>query len=225
MKKPLICVHIVGETPQEIIRNLNKIQKKYNCIEIRFDKLKESSLETLKKIEKYTKTKSILTIRKKIDGGDYAGSEKTRIKLLLEALKLKFDFVDIEVETLNKNPKLFKNYHQKIIASYHNFSKTPTTKEIKKVFKPIEKLSPKIKKIAVMINQSSDLKILYNLLINKKKKEQYIIIGMGEKGTISRVITPLLGSYLTFAPVEKAVAPGQLQADKLKTIYNELNNI
>lgn len=44
---------------------------------------------------------------------------------------------------------------------------------------------------------------------------------MGEKGEISRILSPLLGGYLTFGSLErgKESAPGQITARRLKEVY------
>jgi 3-dehydroquinate dehydratase/shikimate dehydrogenase len=51
---------------------------------------------------------------------------------------------------------------------------------------------------------------------------------MGEHGEISRILSPIFGSYLTFGSLSrgKESAPGQIPADILKNIYrvNELNS-
>ena len=48
-----------------------------------------------------------------------------------------------------------------------------------------------------------------------------IAISMGEKGKITRVLGPLLGSYLTFAAIAtgKESAPGQMTVKDLRDIF------
>ncbi len=51
-----------------------------------------------------------------------------------------------------------------------------------------------------------------------------VIIGMGEKGVISRIAAPMLGAEFTFAAPEagKETAPGQISKDKLLSIIRQI---
>jgi 3-dehydroquinate dehydratase-1 len=51
-----------------------------------------------------------------------------------------------------------------------------------------------------------------------------IVLGMGHLGKLSRVISPLLGAYLTFASLNTPTAPGQLSLQELQIKYNTLLN-
>jgi len=63
---------------------------------------------------------------------------------------------------------------------------------------------------------------LFNLIYRSKKDgKKLIALCMGERGEISRVLSPLLGGFLTFGSLEtgKETAPGQITAANLKDIY------
>ncbi len=80
---------------------------------------------------------------------------------------------------------------------------------------------PYLIKIATTINHENDAYLLYKLLIEKKKEDKYIIIGMGDKGVSTRVISPLLGGYMTYCSIDnKRSAPGQISCKKMKKIYS-----
>ncbi len=51
-----------------------------------------------------------------------------------------------------------------------------------------------------------------------------VIIGMGEKGVITRVAAPMLGAEFTFASAEtgKETAPGQISKERL-SVHNQTN--
>ena len=73
-------------------------------------------------------------------------------------------------------------------------------------------------KIATNVVNDNDNIELIKLLINKDK--DVIILGMGEKGKIIRIISPLLGGYLTFASVDNNIsASGQISLNDLIQIY------
>ena len=63
---------------------------------------------------------------------------------------------------------------------------------------------------------------LFELLRRSKKDDKKLIaLCMGEKGEVSRILSPLLGGFLTFGSLEtgKETAPGQITGSKLKDIY------
>jgi 3-dehydroquinate dehydratase type I len=55
---------------------------------------------------------------------------------------------------------------------------------------------------------------------------EIIAFCMGEKGGLSRIAAPLLGSYLSYASLEKGAesAPGQFTAAEMKRILKVLAN-
>jgi len=52
-----------------------------------------------------------------------------------------------------------------------------------------------------------------------------VVIGMGEKGRITRVMAPFLGAEFTFASPESGgeTAPGQLSVNQLNELFNVIN--
>ena len=44
---------------------------------------------------------------------------------------------------------------------------------------------------------------------------------MGDKGSISRIISPLVGAPIVFAYHKKKIVPGQLSLNELKILYGE----
>lgn len=164
-------------------------------------------------IRKKTKKKAILTSRKK--------------EIILKALNLGFDFIDIELETLEKAPAFAKTTagkENKIILSFHDFEKTPNIQDLTKIINRMREWKVGIIKIATMVNNDQDIKNLFRILLNKKKNEKMIVVGMGEKGQIIRILGPLLGSFLTFASTQfGSSAPGQIDITKLKKIYQLIN--
>lgn len=48
---------------------------------------------------------------------------------------------------------------------------------------------------------------------------------MTEMGKYTRIIGPILGSYLTYAAVNKETAPGQLTIKETRNLIEKLGNI
>ena len=77
-----------------------------------------------------------------------------------------------------------------------------------------------ILKIAVTAQSSLDAMRLLNFVRVRSCQEKIIGIAMGEKGRATRILAPVVGSFLTYAPLSEHTAPGQLTAQELQEIYH-----
>lgn len=217
-----ICTPVIGETREELLSNLEQIQKISSLVEIRADYIANLSIEDIEEIKLHTRVDSIFTCRKKEEGGFFKGSEEERISILKKAIDAQFDFVDIELSAM-KEHQISKKGITKLIISYHNFEKTPSYWDMQNIIAEMNSFGPDILKIATMMNEEYESTKIYRLLTNKPHNEERIVLGMGEKGRMTRILGPLLGSYLTFASTEfGGSAPGQIELSELQTIYKSL---
>ena len=114
----------------------------------------------------------------------------------------------------------------KIVASKHDFAKTPPEAEIVKSLCRMQELGADVAKYAVMPNSERDvLTLLSATLIMKEHhpKTPVITMSMGRLGAFSRVCGSLSGSSVTFGTAGNASAPGQLPADILKTFMEVIH--
>ena len=81
-----------------------------------------------------------------------------------------------------------------------------------------------IAKVAFQANDYKDVINLMSVLLENVVGIPIIAVSMGEYGKISRILGPLLGSYLTFASPAKGreAAPGQLTVEELHTVFDML---
>ena len=134
---------------------------------------------------------------------------------VLEHLDLVPDYVDLPYtahQALEEVKKRLPNTQR--IASLHDFEQTP--EDLSQVYQaPAE-----IFKVACQANSTLDA--LRMLLFVKNRKRPTIGISMGEKGIITRVLAPVVGSLFTYAPIDDSnrSAPGQLLLNELIDIYN-----
>ena len=205
MKKIKICTPVLGKTLREFLNNLDQVQEVSEMVELRVDEIRNLNKNDLKLIRERTTKEAIFTSRRK--------------EIILKALDLRFDFIDIDLPLI-KNFDLPKQIKSKIIISFHDFKKTPDMFQLNAIVNKIRKLKVEIIKIATKVNNNQDIKNLFKILLNKKKNEKIIVVGMGKKGKITRVLGPLIGSFLTFAstPFGQS-APGQLEISEFKKIY------
>lgn len=219
MQNSRIATVVRADNLRDFFNDLAKIQRVADLIELRVDYIQGLQVEHLKELKAKTEKPAILTCRKKAEGGGFAGSEKQRLAIIQKAIDLKFPYVDVELSTFKKY-KLNKIRGVKLIVSYHNFEKTPSYNFLEKIVGQCYKLGADIAKVAVKANSFKDSKTILQLVLNKKPNKEIIALAMGEKGKITRVVSPLLGAYLTFASVGgRGSAPGQIDIKGLKAIY------
>jgi 3-dehydroquinate dehydratase-1 len=84
---------------------------------------------------------------------------------------------------------------------------------------------PDIMKFATKVKTDEDNQNLLRLLLSKKKNEKMIVVGMGEKGKITRFVAPLLGSQIAWVTHKNiSSAPGQLSLQDTQNLYLVLQN-
>lgn len=217
-----ICTPVTGGTIDEFLDNLGKTQEISDCIELRVDTIRTLSMEHIRTIRDQTKKEAIFTCRSKEEGGLFEDPESQRVKMIQRGIGL-FEYVDIELATV-KNHDFSCEPTTKIILSYHNFVETPSYWDMQKVIFEMNKYKPDVLKIATMVREEYEVAKLYRLLTNKPHTEDRIVVGMGEKGRITRILAPLLGSFLTFAATPWCEsAPGQIMVEEMKNVYEALD--
>lgn len=212
-----ICIPVVGLTLESFLLQLKKAQNITDFIELRVDFIKKINTEMLNIIARHTYKKSILCCRAERDGGNFKGTLEEQNKILQIGNNLGFNYLEIDLNLANKIT--IQNKKANFILSYHNFKKTPDFKELTTIAAYMRKFNPHVIKFAVMANNDTDVKTLFQLLLTKKENENMIVLGMGQEGKITRLLTPLLGGYLTFASLDVKSAPGQINYDTMKSFY------
>lgn len=193
---------------------ISKLAKDSDFFELRADYLSNLDKKMIIELKKLLGLETIFTLKSKINGGKSDLGELEALSLLQAAIDAKYEFIDLEIdspliEKLNKKST-------KYIISYHNFEETPSYPELKKIVTSAIKKGADIVKIATLVKNEEDLAVLANLLVSKSKSQKLIIIGMGEKGKPSRILFPYLGSFLTYAPSNNKIAPGQFTLKEIK---------
>lgn len=112
-----------------------------------------------------------------------------------------------------------------IVGSCHDFEKTPSKEDIIKTLCRMQELGADLAKYAVMPQCEQDVLTLLDATVTMKTEHSdtpVITMSMGKLGMLSRVCGSFSGSAVTFGTAGRASAPGQLPADLLKTILNNL---
>ena len=235
---PKICVPIVGVTREEILAAAENIKStKADVVEWRvdwyeniFDFTKtEATMQALREV--LGEMPILFTFRTSKEGGEKAIETEAYVELNQNAAKTGLvDLVDVEAFTGDDVVKaVVEIAHEngvKVIASNHDFHKTPEAEEIIARLRKMQSFDADIPKIALMPQSTSD--VLTLLAATLEMQEQYadrpiITMSMAKTGVISRLAGEVFGSAATFGAVKKASAPGQISVNDLRTVLTILH--
>ena len=235
---PKICVPIVGVTREEILAAAETIKStKADVVEWRVDWYEDifdfaKTEETVKALrEVLGETPILFTFRTSKEGGEKSIETETYVELNQNAAKTGLvDLVDVEAFTGDDAVKaVVETAHAngvKVIASNHDFHKTPAKDEIVSRLRKMQELGADIPKIAVMPQNKKD--VLTLLSATEEMASEYadrpiITMPMSGTGVISRLCGEVFGSALTFGAVGKVSAPGQMGIEDLTTVLGLLH--
>lgn len=213
MEKPRICVVIVNKDLEAI----KSVENLVDLFEVRIDLIGDGWQEVAKQLKKPW----MATNRSTSQGGKWEGDENTRVAELLKSLELGPDLVDIEIQTENLEQivEVIKQ-RAKCVVSFHEWEETPPLEKLEEVVRKELAAGADICKVITNAQKIED-NITVLQLIAKFPEATLISSAMGSLGSISRVLSPLIGGYLTYASVGEGreSAPGQLTVRDLKKIY------
>tara|TARA_Y100000590_G_scaffold286088_1_gene321931 strand:- start:5214 stop:5912 length:699 start_codon:yes stop_codon:yes gene_type:complete len=226
--EPKFCVSIAAPNASKLKSSVNSaFVSGADFVEVRLDSLNSFSFDFVEELSDLHKNKLVLTFRSKNQGGFSKISESDRLQILTQLIDLKHSFKDIESDTFNRNNSLFKN-EKNLIVSWHNFKSTPSTNSLSKLIQNISKKLSKptqIIKIVTYANSLNDCNKVYKLYPRfEKSKFQLLAFCMGESGSISRILSPMLGAPFIYCSYgNKSTAPGQINIKHLKEIYSNFS--
>jgi len=225
MKKEFkICTVVQGKNLELFLKNLKGALASANMVELRADSIANFKIEDVATLKRATKLPSIFTFRYKKEGGLFTGDIAKQNNILKKAFELGFTFVDVA----HGNPilkKLNEKEKTRLLLSWHNNKGTPSESELYSILNKMRRAQPAIIKMATFINHWQDIATLVSLLKKRKSNEKLVVIGMGEKGKITRLTFPLMGSHIAYVTIkgEKSIAPGILTEGELQPMIRYFN--
>jgi len=224
LNKLRVCVPVVERTNEGARQTLEQIAARSYLAELRVDYLAQPDLPGLLQDRPGP---VIVTNRLPQEGGQWQGGEADRQRLLEEALQLGVEYLDVELraETRWRDELLKQRGRTKIILSWHDFQGTPETAQLQDILEEQMQLGADVVKLVTLARTPQDnLRVLALILQANAGGQEIIAFCMGPDGKFSRVIAPLLGSYLTFATLAagRESAPGQLTAAQVEAIWEIL---
>ena len=236
---PKIIVPIVGVTKEEILSAarsfdaipIDVVEWRVDWFEGVFDFARiEDVLKELRDI--LGDTPLLMTFRTSKEGGEKDIDADAYKELNIKAAKTGYvDFVDVEIFTGDKIvSEIIDAVHAagvKVIASNHDFDKTPAKSDIIYRLRKMQDMGADIPKIAVMPQSKKD--VLTLLAATEEMPSCYadrpiITMSMAGTGVISRLCGEVFGSSMTFGAAGKASAPGQMGVEDLNTVLALLHD-
>ena len=230
-----ICVPVKEKSQAKVMKVLSEVSKSADLAEVWIDQIEDLDLKSL---IKNSPVPLVCACKRTEEGGLFSGTYNQMADLLIQAILCGAEYIDIPIsmpELLNKKIVQHRQMsdvkgqmlnvkcqRSKVIISHHDFQKTPDDKTLQKIVGKMLKRGADVVKIAVTAKSDEDsLSIIF--LAKKLKSEgiPHILIAMGKKGILTRVITPFLGGEMMFAPLKKSssTASGQLTVGEIKKVW------
>ncbi|MBN2283108.1 MAG: type I 3-dehydroquinate dehydratase [Deltaproteobacteria bacterium] len=226
----MICIPVTATSTAMARVRMEHCAPHADMIELRIDRIDGPKLPELLG---ETPCPVIVTNRKKAEGGYFSGSEEERISTLLEAVRLKAGYVDIELSAGEEATGRLKEAigangsATRLIVSYHNFAETPPDGVLRNILTEAAAVGADIVKIATWATVPADnIRILSFLEAMTTSGADVIAFCMGTEGRVSRLLAPVFGSYLSYAALEKGMesAPGQFTAGEMRRFLEMLRS-
>ncbi|MDR3123290.1 MAG: type I 3-dehydroquinate dehydratase [Treponema sp.] len=224
-----ICLCLTGKTIARDLEVLQKHLKYVDMAELRVDCLDPDERLLIRRFPELAGIPVALTIRRRIDGGNFVGGEGSRISLLSKGLAFaeadrrhNFAYVDLEEDLdVPRLEEAARTFGTRIIRSYHNLQ--GSEQDLAGKVRSLLRVGDEIAKVAVMPRTFEDVRALYQAARETPGIEK-ILLCMGRLGTNTRILAELLGSYLSYAAASDEEdfppgASGQLSPRDLATLF------
>lgn len=218
------CLPIIKNTNKEVL-DVMQMNQEYEYFEIWLDYITDLDKEFVKQLVTDFAEKVVLLFRRQnLEAIHMDMQMRKDIISILENTSALLD-LDIQIQKKELDFIKEKNMNIQLICSYHNYGATPDSDALQKTIAEMDYYTPNVYKIATLCQIEDDAVVLLQTLLRLKHEgKKYIVLGMGEQGSITRIFGTLWGNEMIFAPKEKTEnsAPGQLTKSELETIFANL---
>ncbi|MDR0869247.1 MAG: shikimate dehydrogenase [Planctomycetaceae bacterium] len=220
----MICVTIAcGSHTRMIAEHQTLADSGVQLVELRLDFLRREP--DVGRLIPVRPTATIITVRRKLEGGLWRDTEENRFRLLRAAIAEGPEFVDLEVDIADEIPPYGKTRR---IISFHDIEKMP--ENLDALHKEMSGKSPYFIKIAATPRSVDDMFRFIRFVQQKNQQAKTLgekgvrVIGicMGETGKATRILAKKFGmpyTYSTFSE-ERVIAPGMLVYRDLLDLYH-----
>jgi 3-dehydroquinate dehydratase/shikimate dehydrogenase len=210
MSDSQLCVAVTGRTMQEIRQRRDAAAAAgADLVEMRLDTVERpdaaGALEG-------RRCPVIVTCRASWERGYFQGTEEERRRILEHALTLGAEFVDVEVTAGFARELIAARSGRGIIASSHCYGDFPS--DLTERWIGLRDSGAEVAKLAVECHSLADTARVMALgQESSNSKPGHVLIGMGDQGLASRVLSARIGNRWTYAGDN--VAPGQVSTARM----------
>jgi 3-dehydroquinate dehydratase / shikimate dehydrogenase len=209
--KARLCVTVTGATTAELCKRRDEVADA-DLVELRLDSVSDPSVAGALAGRRCP---VVVTCRPTWEGGQFAGSEEERRRVLIDALQLGAEYVDIEWRA-RFDDVIAGVAGRRIVLSMHDFNGVPA--DLPAQVQSMRATGADIVKVAVTMKKLSDCVPLLDLGAQTSRQGGFIVIGMGPYGAPTRILASRFGSAWTYAGALREV--GQLDARMLAKSYH-----
>jgi 3-dehydroquinate dehydratase/shikimate dehydrogenase len=212
-----ICVTLPAEGSSALIERMASLASVADMFEVRADLVRDiAPLAILR-----ARTLPLLfTCRSRSEGGAMDDADPRRPRLLLEAIRRGFDYVDIEHRS-GLTDLMAAKAGRGLVVSFHDFKSTP--EGLDELYAAMVGQGADVVKIAITPHSIADVARLLTLAarVQKTGPRPLVAIAMGPLGMLTRILAGRYGAPFTFACAddEAAVSPGQIEASLMSDLY------
>jgi 3-dehydroquinate dehydratase I len=172
-------------------------------------------------------TAVLVTLRHQKEGGQWAGPEPERVRILTDALA-HASWVDVETgsEIAIAVAAEARRVGKRSVLSFHDFSTTPALEALDSVYQQGLDRGADVVKIAAMVTELEHHGTLFDLVRRRGKDGRLCAIGMGPSALSLRLYLPVVGSVFAYSYLGQDVAPGQLSCARMRELLRlEIPNL
>jgi 3-dehydroquinate dehydratase type I len=212
----MICISIAEPTPEECLAALQGVP----FAEIRLDRMSVDE-QGVRRI--FSGRRGLIATCR--PGGTPG---ENRRALLLAAIAAGASYVDIEVDAREDDRRIIvaaaKKAGCRIIVSYHHLGRMPLRRELESIVERCFAGGADVAKIACRVESDRDNARLLGLLDDARP---LAVMGLGRKGTKTRVMASLLGAAFVYASrgAGRETAEGQIDRDRLASALRTMEEI
>lgn len=225
-----VCVPVPARDFRELVSLIHEAESSgADLVEVRLDYMGGDLLGNINRLRDVVEACSvplIATNRHKGQGGVCVLDEGLRVKSLLRAAETGFEYIDIELDTrgLHEIVSRIKVYGAKVIVSHHIFTHTPLAEELEETVRREVEAGADVCKVVTMANSLADSVRCLVFTYEMSRRVSLVCFAMGERGLLSRVLSPIFGASFTYASLGRGLetAPGQMAIHEMKEIYRRM---
>ena len=220
MKSKTVAM-ITGPTIVGVKQQIKQSIQHAELLELRLDKFSDLPHSDYQALIHSISTPVILTLRTKMQGGEFEGNEAQHLSILSPLLVAGAHGVDLSSELSLDLAKTLKQQFPMLhlIRSYHNFEETP--QDLLALLESLKNPLFDSYKLVTFAQSSLDALRLLNLL---KHQQNLTAHAMGEYGQFSRILAPVCGSVFCYgAIIAQHDVPGLMNLGEMNAVYNLKN--